>query len=256
MREKALLLCVLFLSSHGQVLYQYTMENHVHFPNVDFSTKIFDDGDRITVDCQAGQKCKLCSNWYKAGDPCNDGQELEVIQCNSDLNIVEVQENAFYACKNQRLELEFCPRGSLYNKAKGCYDPTKQMYRQAHASAFPGSGRVGDVCAFNTDCLSKNFLKYRSYNSEDSLLEDEPTSGEEKPGPSMSKEKKFVLGWDPNPGSVDWCPENTHVARETRDGWVCVSLKDQGTGGSSDLYFICPLPEGAGFKIALNDPDP
>uniref|UniRef100_A0A1I7YLF0 CUB domain-containing protein n=1 Tax=Steinernema glaseri TaxID=37863 RepID=A0A1I7YLF0_9BILA len=26
--------------------------------------------------------------------------------------------------------------------------------------------------------------------------------------------------------------------------------------GSSDLYFICPLPEGAGFKISLNDPDP
>ena len=52
------------------------------------------------------------------------------------------------------------------------------------------------------------------------------------------------------------CPENTHVARETRDGWVCVSLKDQGTGGTSPLYFICPLPEGAGFKIALNDPAP
>lgn len=46
------------------------------------------------------------------------------------------------------------------------------------------------------------------------------------------------------------------MARETRDGWVCVSLRDQGTGGSSPLYFICPLPEGAGFKIALNDPDP
>ncbi|KAK6742663.1 hypothetical protein RB195_010116 [Necator americanus] len=52
------------------------------------------------------------------------------------------------------------------------------------------------------------------------------------------------------------CPEETHVARETRDGWVCVSLKDSSTGATVPLYFVCPLPEGAGFKIALNDPNP
>lgn len=60
------------------------------------------------------------------------------------------------------------------------------------------------------------------------------------------------------------------MARETRDGWVCVSLRDIGGGGSAPLYFACPLPEGAGFKIgrslstenivssilALNDPNP
>ncbi len=50
--------------------------------------------------------------------------------------------------------------------------------------------------------------------------------------------------------------EQTHVARETRDGWICVSLRDHGTGSTSPLYFVCPLPEGAGFKIALNDPNP
>ncbi|VDK47292.1 unnamed protein product, partial [Cylicostephanus goldi] len=52
------------------------------------------------------------------------------------------------------------------------------------------------------------------------------------------------------------CPEETHVARETRDGWVCVSLTDHSTGATVPLYFVCPLPEGAGFKIALNDPNP
>uniref|UniRef100_A0A8R1IUS4 BPTI/Kunitz inhibitor domain-containing protein n=1 Tax=Caenorhabditis japonica TaxID=281687 RepID=A0A8R1IUS4_CAEJA len=52
------------------------------------------------------------------------------------------------------------------------------------------------------------------------------------------------------------CPEETHVARETRDGWVCISLKDHASGGTAPLYFVCPLPEGAGFKISLNDPSP
>lgn len=45
------------------------------------------------------------------------------------------------------------------------------------------------------------------------------------------------------------------MPQETRDGWVCISLLDQGTGGQSPPFFICPLPEGAGFKIHLNDPN-
>lgn len=48
---------------------------------------------------------------------------------------------------------------------------------------------------------------------------------------------------------VDGCSEETHVARETRDGWVCISLKDMGSGDNAPLYFVCPMPEGAGFKI-------
>lgn len=52
------------------------------------------------------------------------------------------------------------------------------------------------------------------------------------------------------------CPEETHVARETRDGWVCISLRDLSSGGTAPLYFVCALPEGAGFKISLNDPSP
>lgn len=41
------------------------------------------------------------------------------------------------------------------------------------------------------------------------------------------------------------------MARETRDGWVCVSLRDHSSGTTVPLYFVCPLPEGAGFKIGL-----
>ncbi|KAK0420837.1 hypothetical protein QR680_014916 [Steinernema hermaphroditum] len=264
MRKPFPLLFLVFCASHGQVLYQYTMANHVHFPNVDFSSKILDDGERITVDCVDGQKCKLCSNWYKAGDSCSNGQELEVIQCNPDLNIVEIQENAFYACKNHKLELEFCPRGSIYRKEKGCFDPTKHMYRQAHASAFPGSGRVGDVCAFNTDCLSGMYCSGGQCACLSTFILREGYCYEKinpnQPGCTYDIQCSAV--WPEAKCSMDSgvgtcrCPENTHVARETRDGWVCVSLKDHGTGGSSSLYFICPLPEGAGFKIALNDPDP
>ncbi|TKR64329.1 hypothetical protein L596_024888 [Steinernema carpocapsae] len=79
------LILFLLVFVDSQVLYQYMMENGVHFPSVDFSSKILDADERSTVECEAGQKCKLCSNWYKAGDPCGTDQELVVIQCNSDL---------------------------------------------------------------------------------------------------------------------------------------------------------------------------
>ncbi len=69
-------------------------------------------------------------------------------------------------CDGSRYRLEFCPiknsRQQYYNGAGECVDATQLLYNVAATSGRDpntlldrdsGSGRVGDVCAFNTDCL-------------------------------------------------------------------------------------------------------
>lgn len=51
-----------------------------------------------------------------------------------------------------------------------------------------------------------------------------------------------------------FCPAETHVPMNTRDGWVCLNLIEQATGNVATIPFICPLPEGAGFQTTLMDP--
>ncbi|ETN80033.1 hypothetical protein NECAME_02512 [Necator americanus] len=122
--------------------------------------------------------------------------------------------------------LRECKLGSYYEDGKGCVDPTSEPFMQG--LSVSGSGRVGDVCQYNTDCLGGMYCS----------------------GGLCTCLSTYIM-------REYYCYEKeTHVARETRDGWVCVSLKDSSTGATVPLYFVCPLPEGAGFKIALNDPNP
>uniref|UniRef100_A0A914CEW4 BPTI/Kunitz inhibitor domain-containing protein n=1 Tax=Acrobeloides nanus TaxID=290746 RepID=A0A914CEW4_9BILA len=268
-------------------------------PLENFSFLIHDDEDHrptfLTSSCRLGTPCSQCSNWYNENDVCDTELQLPIYYCNAN-GAIEYNDGAYYICNAiRKLEVHYCPKGMFFKPEIGCMDPSKVQYHQA---AVTGSGRVGDVCSFNTDCLSVSYkimggiqgnvlfwwavympehlysprillLRNGMYCSgglctclSTYILRESYCYEKINPNqPGCTYDVQCASVWPNSKCNVDAgigtcrCPA-THVARETRDGWVCVSLKDQGTGGTSPLYFICPLPEGAGFKIALNDPSP
>uniref|UniRef100_A0A914YYM5 BPTI/Kunitz inhibitor domain-containing protein n=1 Tax=Panagrolaimus superbus TaxID=310955 RepID=A0A914YYM5_9BILA len=184
-----------------------------------FNLPFFDD-DNVNHSCRVGSSCSHCSHWFNENDACDSNKELPIYHCNSQ-GIIEQDSDAYLICnEKKRLEAKICPIGSIFKENNGCQDPTKVTFRQSAVTEI-NPNQPG--CTYDVQCSAV--------------------------WPNAKCNVDSGIG-------TCRCPENTHVARETRDGWVCVSLKDQGTGGTSPLYFICPLPEGAGFKIALNDPAP
>ena len=252
--------------------------------------------------------CSHCQHYIRAGDACEDYGTVPMLFCDPETNLMRLSELSFLECFSSRWLLRECASGTYYQPLKGCVDPTVQPFMQGlsvsgtdfdfidilkYAVFYTGSGRVGDACQYNTDCLGVTnpiwpltifILYFRACTARrESVLVCQPTFCE-----SITVTKRSI---QISPGALTTCSvrqyglernvpwivaservdaqacvtfnfpqssliflEETHVARETRDGWVCISLKDQGTGGTAPLYFVCPLPEGAGFKIALNDP--
>lgn len=60
--------------------------------------------------------------------------------------------NEYLRCEEGQLLLERCPPGVIFIPGQGCTDPT--MLLHMHGLQVSGSGRVGDLCQYNTDCLS------------------------------------------------------------------------------------------------------
>ncbi|XGW15900.1 hypothetical protein V3C99_001391 [Haemonchus contortus] len=120
-----------------------------------------------------------------------------------------------------------------------------------------GSGRVGDACAFNTDCLTGMFCNsglcscLTSYIAAESYCYQKIDPGQ--PGCVYNEQCSAV--WpdafcDTSAGvGTCRCGENK-VERTTRDGHVCLDMLD---GNQNILAITCPLPEGAGYTSALSD---
>ncbi|CAB3401564.1 unnamed protein product [Caenorhabditis bovis] len=121
-----------------------------------------------------------------------------------------------------------------------------------------GSGRVGDACAFNTDCLTGMFCNgglcscLTTYIAAESYCYQKIDPGQ--PGCVYNEQCSSV--WpdafcDTSAGvGTCRCGENK-VERATRDGHVCLDVLD---ANHNTLAITCPLPEGAGYTSALSDP--
>ncbi|CAD6185822.1 unnamed protein product [Caenorhabditis auriculariae] len=206
--------------------------------------------------------CVECRHYVKHGDVCDSYGTLPMVFCSPETNLIHESSTNFLECVNTKWILRECVSGTFYQAGRGCVDPTVQPFMQGFSVS--GSGRVGDVCQYNTDCLGGMYCStglctcLSTYILRESYCYEKVNPNQ----PGCTYDVQCEAVWpgakcrmDSSIGTCR-CPEETHVARETRDGWVCVSLKDIGSGGSAPLYFVCPLPEGAGFKIALNDPTP
>uniref|UniRef100_A0A914UJW3 BPTI/Kunitz inhibitor domain-containing protein n=1 Tax=Plectus sambesii TaxID=2011161 RepID=A0A914UJW3_9BILA len=209
---------------------------------------------QLTVkECEVGDECSRCSIKFQEGTKCEKGesQANSILFCNNDTGLIDPNEIAFLLCDatTQRYRVENCATINgipmYYDGKNGC------------------SGRVGDICVFNTDCLSGMYCSSGLCTCLSTYITREGYCYEKinpnQPGCMYTEQCASVwpeatCGMDTGIGTCR-CPQGTHVPQETRDGWVCISLLDQGTGGPAPFFFICPLPEGAGFKVHLNDPN-
>lgn len=75
-------------------------------------------------------------------------------------SIIEINDSVYLICNaGKKLEKRSCPSGTYFSEGNGCQDPTKTAFRDIIATGhFSGSGRVGDACNWNTDCLSVCFF--------------------------------------------------------------------------------------------------
>ncbi|VDL78166.1 unnamed protein product [Nippostrongylus brasiliensis] len=209
-----------------------------------------------------GHPCDECHFYFKSGDGCATAGTHPLLFCDPSSGTIRQTSNSFLECDNSILELRECAYGTYYEDGKGCVDPTAEPLMQG--LSVSGSGRVGDICQYNTDCLGGMYCSggvctcLSTYIMRENYCYEKVNPNQ----PGCSYDIQCEAVWPGSKCRMDSsigtcrCPEETHVARETRDGWVCVSLKDHSSGATAPLYFVCPLPEGAGFKIALNDPNP
>uniref|UniRef100_A0A8R1IEZ9 Uncharacterized protein n=1 Tax=Caenorhabditis japonica TaxID=281687 RepID=A0A8R1IEZ9_CAEJA len=76
-----------------------------------------------------------------------------MVYCDPQSNLIQKSSTNFLECVQNRWVLRECVTGTVYESGRGCVDPTLQPFMQGFSVS--GSGRVGDVCQYNTDCLSK-----------------------------------------------------------------------------------------------------
>ncbi|EPB69114.1 Kunitz/Bovine pancreatic trypsin inhibitor domain protein [Ancylostoma ceylanicum] len=97
------------------------------------------------------QPCDECRFFFKAGDVCQARGTHPVLFCDPSSNLIRRAASSFLECDGSVMLLRECTLGSLYEDGSGCVDPTAEPLMQG--LSVSGSGRVGDVCQYNTDCL-------------------------------------------------------------------------------------------------------
>ncbi|PAV76107.1 hypothetical protein WR25_21575 isoform B [Diploscapter pachys] len=193
--------------------------------------------------CRIGDDCSSCK-LVEAGDSCTEETTQESLYCDLSTNKTDLHENAFLQCNLVKKEIErkLCGKGQFFIDGK-CRTGNVRYKRQGVA----GSGRVGDFCSFNTDCLTgmfcstgsctclSNFVAIQGY----CYLKKNP--GES--GCQYAEQCSAVWPESRCEKSRCECPEDVngipYVQARTRDGVVCVLH----SGEDGDPVPKCPLPE-------------
>ncbi|CAI2349048.1 unnamed protein product [Caenorhabditis sp. 36 PRJEB53466] len=194
---------------------------------------------RIGDGCD-GSGCRIPTQ----GDPCDEEMTADSVYCDLATNKTDMHENAFLICNLVKKEVErkICPKNQFFIDGK-CRTGNVRYKRQGVA----GSGRVGDFCSFNTDCLTgmfcstgsctclSNFVAIQGY----CYLKKNP--GES--GCQYAEQCSAVWPESRCEKSRCECPEDVngipYVQAKTRDGVVCVLH----SGEDGDPVPKCPLPE-------------
>lgn len=142
-----LILLSLFILTRQQLLFsQHTSEKLDFFKN-DIKKNIYNCTEDSTCNCTFPKYLDTCTLDMK-------NIKLPLYYCNEISNKISYDEIGYLSCNIDKkiFEKHVCPRGSFFIKDKGCIDPTRDIFKYGTSST--GSGKVGDNCQFNTDCLS------------------------------------------------------------------------------------------------------
>uniref|UniRef100_A0A158R459 BPTI/Kunitz inhibitor domain-containing protein n=1 Tax=Syphacia muris TaxID=451379 RepID=A0A158R459_9BILA len=224
----------------------------------------------LVDNCYVGAFCKNCLKPPVEGDGCESAiKYLPILYCDEQTGVLLSNYSSYLLCNSYgRLQLAHCAPKTYFQEDQGCITPPRKLQRQ---NAVTGSGRVGDVCAFNTDCLSGMYCSgglctclstyilregycYEKINPNQPGCTYDIQCSAVWPGARCVTENGIGTCHCQGMANISKIFTESQVARETRDGWICLSMRDYSSGSTSPLYFVCPLPEGAGFKMALNDP--
>ncbi|GMR42638.1 hypothetical protein PMAYCL1PPCAC_12833 [Pristionchus mayeri] len=193
--------------------------------------------------CRVGDDCSSCVVRQVGGKCHKEDTIIEAMFCDGN-NQTDVMENYFLACDLDKKEYvkRRCSGSDLFIDGK-CRAGHVQYRRQGIA----GSGRVGDFCSFNTDCLTgmfcstgtctclSNFVAIQGY----CYLKKNP--GES--GCQYAEQCSAVWPESRCEKSRCECPEDVngipYVQAKTRDGVVCILH----SGEDADPVPKCPLPE-------------
>ncbi|KJH51380.1 Kunitz/Bovine pancreatic trypsin inhibitor domain protein [Dictyocaulus viviparus] len=193
--------------------------------------------------CQIGNDCSDCTI-AKEGDKCTEEIVQPSFYCDTKTNKIDTYENAFLSCNIQdnKLERKLCNHGEIFIDGI-CRSGNVRYKRQVDDC----SGRVGDTCSLDTDCLTgmfcsdgsckclSNFVAIKGY------CYSKKNIGES--GCQYSEQCSAVWPGSRCERSRCVCPHDLngipYVQARTRDGIVCI-LK---SGLDDDPVPKCPLPE-------------
>uniref|UniRef100_A0A914C9V7 BPTI/Kunitz inhibitor domain-containing protein n=1 Tax=Acrobeloides nanus TaxID=290746 RepID=A0A914C9V7_9BILA len=194
--------------------------------------------------CRIGDPCNECL-LLNPGDKCSKEITQESLYCDPITNRTEIHESSFIICDlRKRIILrKSCASGQHFIDG-ACQSVRHSRYKR---QGVAGSGRVGDFCSFNTDCLTgmfcstgtctclSNFVAIQGY----CYLKKNP--GES--GCQYAEQCSAVWPESRCEKSRCECPEDVngipYVMSKTRDGVVCILH----SGENGDPVPKCPLPE-------------
>ncbi|CAI5444695.1 unnamed protein product [Caenorhabditis angaria] len=195
--------------------------------------------------CEEDAYCDEC-DLIKIGQPCNHNDRLPVYECNNDTKKVEYHSSKYFMCiDGETIQFDCSYRNmppAIFNQiTRECVQEESESnynHIRRRKRAVTGSSRVGDVCAFNTDCQRGMFCG----GGVCSCLSDFVSISQHcwpkvNPGESGCVETRQCEAVWPgtlcNSAGLCECPKET-VPSRTRDGTVCIS---------SLIPPSCPLPE-------------
>ncbi|VDO23267.1 unnamed protein product [Heligmosomoides polygyrus] len=193
--------------------------------------------------CAVGDRCDSCTIRAALGGRCNNGTEKDegklLFQfCNPRTKRVDVDLSSYLNCVEGVYRNRMCSdtgRTHFSATALDCVDPANMTF---HAQGTSGSGRVGDVCSFNTDCLSGMFCAIgqcrclSTYIAVDAYCYERISPSESGCFYDVQCSAVWPDAYCKN-GECQ-CPSQDMAAVKTRDGTLCV--------WSSSTEPSCPLP--------------
>ncbi|KAL6740242.1 hypothetical protein Aduo_013616 [Ancylostoma duodenale] len=189
--------------------------------------------------CSLDDACDSCTIRTPLSAKCDGEQGKFLFQfCNPRTKKIDVESSSYLTCSEGVYRQRKCSddgRTHFSATTLECVDPATLTF---HAQGTSGSGRVGDVCSFNTDCLSGMYCAIgqcrclSTYIAVDAYCYERISPSESGCFYDVQCSAVWPDAFCKN-GQCQ-CPSQDMVAVKTRDGTLCL--------WSSPTEPSCPLP--------------
>ncbi|CAI4231917.1 unnamed protein product [Auanema sp. JU1783] len=188
--------------------------------------------------CEVGDECDTCTIAHRLVGQCDDPERKQFLYCNHRTKKVGVSNSMYLECVDRIWVYHMCSSDNtlVYNPTtKECVDPSETLH---HAQGTSGSGRVGDVCSFNTDCLGGMYCAIgqcrclSTYIAVDAYCYEKISPSESGCFYDVQCSSVWPDSFCKNGQCM--CPNDDMIAVKTKDGTMCV--------WATSAEPACPLP--------------